>query len=313
MPTLPTVSVVIPSYNAEAFVDRAVASALAQTASPLEVICIDDGSADGTLGVLRRAEADHPGRVTVLAGPNRGACAARNRGLAAASGAYVQFLDADDTLAPEKIERQLRVAETASADLVVGPYERRGFWGKSDEAFPDVEDPWVSLFTVRLGITSANLYRRAAVEAVGGWDEGLASAQDADLALRLLQHGASVASSPDVDTLVTRHEGSVWNRDFGASLARALGVHLRAADHLRRAGALTPARSEAFLTDAVDRLRALARIDLVRALELHERVLEFTEAGLSFGSRSYDWAYRVAGLRGASFVERVYRRLRAGA
>src|SRR5690606_32136288 len=97
---LPAVSVVVPCYNVEGFVRRAVESAAAQTHRPLEIICVDDGSTDGTLGVLRELEAEHPGLVRVLAGPNGGAPAARNRGLKEARGEYVQFLDADDELAP---------------------------------------------------------------------------------------------------------------------------------------------------------------------------------------------------------------------
>src|SRR5690625_4558810 len=104
--TFPNISVIIPCYNAEEYVRDAIASVLAQTYQPLEVICVDDGSTDGTLGVLRSLEAEHSDIMRVLAGPNGGAPVARNRGLAAARGDYIQYLDTDDLLVPEKLAHQ---------------------------------------------------------------------------------------------------------------------------------------------------------------------------------------------------------------
>jgi glycosyltransferase involved in cell wall biosynthesis len=102
----PTVSVVMPCYNAERWVAGAVESALLQTGFELEVIAVNDGSKDGTLSVLRSLEGP---RVTILDQVNRGASAARNAGLKAARGEYIQFLDADDLLAAGKIGAQLKL------------------------------------------------------------------------------------------------------------------------------------------------------------------------------------------------------------
>ncbi|MBK8909688.1 MAG: glycosyltransferase [Rhodospirillales bacterium] len=98
--TEPLVSIIIPCWNAEAFVGEAIDSALAQTYRNAEVIVIDDGSTDGSLEVIK----SYGDRIRWETGPNRGAPAARNRGLALAAGAYVLFLDADDLLLPPAIQ-----------------------------------------------------------------------------------------------------------------------------------------------------------------------------------------------------------------
>lgn len=104
------VSVVIPCYNAASFVEEAIASALGQAYPVREVVCVDDGSTDDTLDVLRRVVANER-RIRVLAGPNRGPSAARNRGADEASGEHLQFLDADDLLEPDELAHQAALVE----------------------------------------------------------------------------------------------------------------------------------------------------------------------------------------------------------
>jgi succinoglycan biosynthesis protein ExoO len=108
-----SVSVVIPAYNAESFLARAVRSALEQTVSPLEVIIIDDGSTDGTVEVARALESDDP-RVRLIAlGKNGGPSTARNAGFAAAKGEWIAVLDADDAYLPERLEHLLSISDGA--------------------------------------------------------------------------------------------------------------------------------------------------------------------------------------------------------
>lgn len=108
---LVAVSVVIPCHNAEATIGRAIASVLAQTRRPLEVIVVDDASTDATPARLSQLQALHGAHwLSVLRLPaNRGPAAARNAGWDAARGDYVAFLDADDAWHPRKIELQLDV------------------------------------------------------------------------------------------------------------------------------------------------------------------------------------------------------------
>jgi len=107
---MPEVSVVIPVFDAARYLRACLGSVVGQTLRDIEVICVDDGSADGSAGILREfAESDS--RVKVLSQPNMGQGAARNRGLEAATGGYVHFMDADDELAsPDALERLVREA-----------------------------------------------------------------------------------------------------------------------------------------------------------------------------------------------------------
>src|SRR3954463_5077031 len=100
----PLVSIIIPVYNAEKYIAETINSAADQTWSNKEIIIIDDGSTDGSLAIAKRFAND---QIKVFSQANKGASAARNRGLLEAKGKYVQFLDGDDLLMPNKIALQL--------------------------------------------------------------------------------------------------------------------------------------------------------------------------------------------------------------
>ena len=102
------VSILIPAYNAERWIGDTIRSALGQTWPKTEVIVVDDGSQDDTLTIARGFESSV---VQVVTQPNMGAAAARNRAMELAQGSYIQWLDADDLLAPDKVQHQMRIAE----------------------------------------------------------------------------------------------------------------------------------------------------------------------------------------------------------
>ena len=105
----PLVSIVIPAYNAAAYVGRAIKTALSQTHQRIEIIVVDDGSRDDTGEVVRSFR---DSRITYIAQENRGQGAARNRGIRVSKGKYVTFLDADDCYFPRKVEREAQFLET---------------------------------------------------------------------------------------------------------------------------------------------------------------------------------------------------------
>ncbi len=106
----PLVSVLIPAYNSAPWIAESIRSALDQTWQRKEIIVIDDGSRDRTFAIAQQFAAKE---VRVVTQKNQGVCSARNRAFELAHGDYIQWLDADDLLAPEKIEKQLQ----AAADL----------------------------------------------------------------------------------------------------------------------------------------------------------------------------------------------------
>lgn len=209
--TAPTVSVVMPAYNAAGFVRRAVDSVLAQTWADLELLVVDDGSTDGTQGVL----ASYGDKLHLLAQPNAGPAAARNHGLQRTRGEYVAFLDADDHWHPRKLERQLQLMQSrpelgfcSTATKVVSESGAAvGDWpcGIGNDRLPDV------LFVRSAAIsgsTSGVLARRTLLLEAGGFDESLRGFEDPDLWIRLSAR-AGYACIPEPLTVVVRTAGSV--------------------------------------------------------------------------------------------------------
>jgi len=198
-PTARSVSVVIPAYNAEAFLAEAVESALSQTEPPHEVIVVNDGSTDGTAAVLQ-AFAD---RIIVVTQENRGLPAARNAGAARATGAWLAFLDADDLWQPEKLARQLEVASRANVALVYTDRFNIGQRGDLPEVQSQVQplcsgDVFIDLLTCGNPITVSSVMLRTQVfRELGGFVEFLRAAEDWDLWLRLTaEHQIAVCAEP---------------------------------------------------------------------------------------------------------------------
>ena len=112
------VSVIIPVYNVENYLDQCLTSIVNQTLKEIEIICVNDSSTDGSLEILNKY-AKQDTRVQVVTQKNAGAGAARNRGMAMATGKYLAFLDADDFFEADLLEKQYQMAETDKADFVV--------------------------------------------------------------------------------------------------------------------------------------------------------------------------------------------------
>jgi glycosyltransferase involved in cell wall biosynthesis len=112
----PSVSILIPAYNAEAWIADTILSAIAQTWQRKEIIVVDDGSEDRTAEVARHFASKD---VVVVSTGNQGAAAARNHALRLSQGDYIQWLDADDLLAPDQIERQLAAPKGANDSRVL--------------------------------------------------------------------------------------------------------------------------------------------------------------------------------------------------
>lgn len=187
----PLVSIVIPTFNRQHFVADAIESGFTQTYANCEVIVVDDGSQDGTADFLRETYGD---RIVLVTQANQGPGIARNSGIAAASGEFVQFLDADDQLHPQKIEIGLDIFRRRPEVAVVythfqfvagdgeTPVETPPFEQYTDDIFCEL------LRQTGCGIlTSSSMIRRGALRAIGGFadDVDFRSAEDWDLFLRL--------------------------------------------------------------------------------------------------------------------------------
>lgn len=131
------VSVIIPVYNAEQYLEKCIGSITAQTLEDIEILCVDDGSTDGSLVLLKKLQVAD-GRIRVITQPNGGAGAARNTGLRHAAGKYLSFLDADDFFEPNMLEEAVAAAEQYSAEMVVFNSDQ---YHMDTDSFAEV--PWV--------------------------------------------------------------------------------------------------------------------------------------------------------------------------
>lgn len=182
--TDPWVSIIIPCYNGEAFLQEAIESALAQSYRRVEVIVVDDGSTDRSGEIARTLP------VRYLHQTNRGLCASRNEGIRASKGSYILFLDADDRLKPDAIENGLCVlAEQPECAMSVGDHmficqDRLHVAPSRKECLSQFHYEAL-LRSNFIEMISSVIFRRSVLEEMGGFNPELKVAEDYDLYLRI--------------------------------------------------------------------------------------------------------------------------------
>lgn len=188
----PLVSILIPCYNAEPWLAETLESALAQTWKNTEIIVVDDGSTDGSLAISKQFES---AQVKIISQENRGQSASENRALQEAQGDFIQYLDADDLIASDKIERQIRsLADATSKFVASGEWAR--FYKTPNEAVFTPQPLWADLAPVDWLICAweghwmmhgaAWLIPREIAKAAGSWNEELSLINDFDYFSRIL-------------------------------------------------------------------------------------------------------------------------------
>jgi len=198
------VSILIPAFNAEKWISDCIESALAQTWCCKEIIVVDDGSTDSTLKIASSYASPH---VHVTTQENCGASAARNHALSLAQGDYIQWLDADDLLAPDKVARQLEGAEQGNISRVL----ISGAWGKfysRPERFRfEPNSLWEDLDPVEWLYRKINenlwmaieswLVSRRLTDMAGPWNESLSLDDDGEYFCRVLFNSSRIHFIPE--------------------------------------------------------------------------------------------------------------------
>lgn len=169
------VSVIIPVYNMEQFVETCVDSVVAQTYPNIEIILVNDGSTDNS-GILCSRIAEKHANVTLINQENCGVSVARNKGMQAAHGQHLTFLDADDTLLPNAIELLLDAANRVNADMAIGKISEKeeipiGVFENNDFLIKALEDSPLTYYACRI------LYKRSFVQDAT-FLEGYVSSED---------------------------------------------------------------------------------------------------------------------------------------
>ncbi len=290
----PLVSVIIPCFNAAHFIRDAIQSALTQTHPAVEILVVDDGSTDNSLEIVR----SFGPRVRCDSVTHAGATAARNRGLRAAAGEWIQFLDADDLLMPEKIERQLQ-ARTDEDRIVFCDYEAVSALTGATIPMPMPPftggDPIPFILQRQLS-TAAPLHPKKQLLNVGGFDESLPCAQEYDLHLRLACNGAHFVHLPVTLSRVRKRTGSL-SSDYVKILAQYPRILQRAYGILGAAGTMTDERARAFAETMARAGRHLLqrqhRNEGIEAFRLARRM--HREGGLGVYRTPARWLHRLLG------------------
>jgi glycosyltransferase involved in cell wall biosynthesis len=189
----PLVSILIPAYNSEDWIEDTLSSALEQTWEPKEIIVVDDGSRDQTLAIAKKFESD---KVRVVSQKNQGAASARNTALSLCRGDYIQWLDADDYLASDKISLQMAVLSGIGSKRVLVSSEFGKFihqWRRAEFVPSGLWDDlapteWL-LRKMRDNLymqTATWLVSRQLTEASGPWDTRMLSDDDGEYFCRVL-------------------------------------------------------------------------------------------------------------------------------
>jgi glycosyltransferase involved in cell wall biosynthesis len=258
------VSVLMPAYNAERWIRQSVASALEQTWSNVEVIVVDDASTDETLAILGQMASP---RLKVLRQPNnRGASAARNAALAHAQGDFIQWLDADDLIAPEKIALQMEVFERFEDPRLLLSSSFGEFFVRPERAHFTPSSLWQDLTPIDYLLhkfadnawlnPGVWLATRSLTESAGPWNEQLSLDDDGEYCSRLVSAASSIRFVPQARVYYRRDNPQSLSRrttvraceSLMDSLQLCIG-HLRALEDSAR----TREASVRFLQHWVDR------------------------------------------------------------
>jgi glycosyltransferase involved in cell wall biosynthesis len=214
---VPTVSVVIPCYKQAQFLNESVGSTLAQTFADFECLIVNDGSPDNTREVALTL-CGNDGRVRYVEQENQGLAGARNRGIREARAPLIQFLDADDLLAPEKLASQVELLQQRTGASVVfcdfacfsdhapSRLEPSPLVFRQKAQSPDV---WAALLAGNFIVVHSALIRKSALLEVGGFDASLPACEDYDLWLRLVAAGLQLTFQDATLALYRRHDASM--------------------------------------------------------------------------------------------------------
>ncbi len=221
------ISVVIPAYNAEVWLDQTLASVAAQTYPAYEVIAVDDGSTDGTLSYFHR----HPGVTRVVQTHHGGPAVARNAGIEAATGDWIAFLDADDWWHPTHLEQAHHLLQSGTDVVYLGAAEHfsinvnrvvsRSDVGPFQQPTAGLDQATYFQLYLKHGLLelSSLVAQRERLRAIGGFVPALRGAEDLDLMLRLVL-GHTWAYDPVPATVYRCNNPQSYSRTAQASADR---------------------------------------------------------------------------------------------
>ena len=309
-----TVSIIMPTLNANNWVGETLKSVIALNypVELLEVIVVDDGSTDSTVDVVKLTLGGSRLRWRLLASAGRGPSAARNAGLAVCGTEWVQFLDADDLIDPNKLAVQLRTDSVNDPDVAViySPWQRwsvdpSGRWG----GIGPVHQPNVGANAVEELISGGNfiatgsqIFRRPWLDRVGGFDENRMLIEDVHLALRIaMQGGLFVRTETSEPLFYYRQVPGSYSRRDPVGFYRALGDNAYLAQQFweGQEGGITARQRELVLAEYASVMRGSRVLNVQLFDDVFRRARTLESGWLPWDRTPVVWLSRVMGYRTA--------------
>jgi len=311
-----TVSVIIPCYNADRWLEETLRSLESQTEPPLEILVVDDGSTDGSCAIALR----HP-TVTLLRGEHRGQSAAANAGLRQARGRFVKFLDADDLLNEQALEVQARALEQYPGYVAAADWAR--FSSAPEEArFLQTRGPgpmsaagWLARELEHgqpMMQCARFLIEREALQRIGGWNPDLSLINDFEFFTRVISSSGGVVDTPEArlfyrsgiqGSLSDRKSRDAW---LSASKSIRMGIgHVLGMEASER----TRSGCQRCLADVIHQMWPFEP-DIARELEQHAQSRGF-DLPAPRGSASFMFLSNLFGWKFARNMQHRYRLLQS--
>jgi GT2 family glycosyltransferase len=317
MMMLPKVSILIPCFNADRWITQTIQSALDQTYPYKEVIVVDDGSTDDSLDLIQR----FGDQIRWETGVNRGGNVARNRLLALSRGEWLQYLDSDDYLLPDKVESQIQfLSQSPNIDVVYSPHiteelGKEGVFHSSPAIanLPLPHDLWLLATQWKLPQTGGLLIRKQALTDIGGWREDLKHCQDYDLYVRLLMANKRFAYCEQAGAVYRWWcSGTVTHRKIAEIYRDRLGIQDAIEAHLSATGQLTPVRREAINQARFEYARRIYTWDQQWAKQVAVAVKSkdpHFDPSSQVAPAFYRYLYKAFGFAGAEYIADVKRKV----
>lgn len=318
MAQIPTISILIPCHNAERWIGQTIQSALDQTYPSKEVVVVDDGSSDRSLEIIK----NFGNHIRWETGANRGGNVARNRLLNLSTGDWVQYLDADDYLLPDKIEKQIQfLAQNPNAEIIYSPHitEELGEEGNVFHTTPAIahsplpHDLWLLAIQWKLPQTGGLLLYKQALLDIQGWRENLKHCQDYDLYVRLLMANKRFAYCEQPGAIYRWWCSGTVNRRKIAEIYRdRLGVQDEIEAYLSMTGQLNQARKDAINQARFEYARRIYTWNKRWAVQIASMVKNSDpnfEPSNQVSPGFYRRIYKMLGFAGVEYIAEVKRKV----
>jgi glycosyltransferase involved in cell wall biosynthesis len=270
------VSVVIPCYNGEKYLWECLTSATNQKFDNIEVIVVNDGSTDRSGDLLDKWNNENTFKIQTIHIENSGSCHARNTGIQASDGDYIQLLDVDDLLLGNKISHQISLINQTGTlpDFVAGSYRKTTGNPSGRISKPYQKNPWFALITSNLGITSSNLFRKQSLNKVGGFNIYQKSSQEYELMFRMMkQEKCEILYDDQIHTIKRIiNPDAITGRNVPKNTMRLIDLRVSIREFLSGEnydkGLINACNNEIYLL-----IRKLYGFDKKAAIEYHEKYI----------------------------------------